>query len=60
MSKDPRDAFDRGFRDGVRERNDKRDVVSKVIGDFIDSPYKGDKDHPNSYREGFNRGRKNG
>jgi len=58
MSKNPREAYDKGFRDGVRAKNEDRDVISKVIGEFFDSSYKGDKDYPESYKEGFERGKK--
>jgi basic membrane lipoprotein Med (substrate-binding protein (PBP1-ABC) superfamily) len=58
MSKNPREAYDKGFRDGVRAKNDDRDVISKVIGELFDSSYKEDKDYPESYKEGFERGKK--
>lgn len=60
MSKSPQEAHDKGFRDGARERNDHSDAFSKVIGHFVDSPYKGDRDYPKSYSEGFKQGNKKG
>ena len=60
MSKDPRESRDRGFVDGSRSKeSDKNsDVASKLLNDAISNPYKGDKDNPESYREGFRQGRK--
>jgi hypothetical protein len=60
MSKDPKEAHDKGFRDGAREKNDHSDAISKAIGGFFDSPYKGDRDYPKSYSEGFKQGNKKG
>lgn len=58
MSKDPKEARDRGFADGVAAKNDDRDVISKTVGDFFDPPYKGDSDYPETYREAFKEGKK--
>ena len=60
MSKNPRESYDKGFADGARSReNDKgSDVASKLLNDHINNPYKGDRNNPESYREGFRQGRK--
>lgn len=60
MSKSPKEANDKGFRDGAREKNDHRDSFSKFIGHVVDPSYKGDRDYPESYREGFRQGNKKG
>ncbi len=60
MSKNARESFDKGFADGARskENDRKSDIASKMLNDHIDNPYKGDRDNPKSYQEGFKQGRK--
>lgn len=60
MSKNSREAFDKGFADGARSRESSRgsDPANKLLNDAVNNPYKGDGDHPESYREGFREGRK--
>ncbi len=63
MSNTPKEAYDNGYRDGVRAKirakNSKESVFSIVLGAFLhgNSYYKGDKDYPESYREGFEEGK---
>ena len=60
MFKGPRRAYDRGFVDGIRSRESDRnsDPFSKMLNDHVSNPYKGDREHPESYRHGFKEGRK--
>ena len=62
MADNPKQAFDKGFVDGAKkaEADRKSSVVATAIGEFVSSSYRSDSDYPESYREGFNRGKKNG
>ena len=62
MSKDPKEAFDKGYADGKHrsESERKTGAVGAALGElFGPSSYRSDSDYPESYKEGFSQGKKN-
>ncbi len=61
MAKNPKEAYDKGYVDGraraKAEKNDPTGLGTALSDLFGPSSYKGDKDFPRSYREGFREGR---
>ena len=52
MSDSAKDAYDKGFSDGLKERPN---VLAELL---TGTNYKGHKDYPRSYKKGFKEGRK--
>jgi len=51
MSKNPKEAYDKGYRDGRSQA--KCDRECGVLGDLFHNHYHQDKDYPQSYKAGF-------
>jgi len=51
-SKSPKEAEDRGYKDGRAYKESKPDFVTELI----EPSYKGDRNYPETYRESFKRG----
>jgi len=58
MSKSPKEAFDKGVRDGIHHGEQaKSGGLAHALSDlFGPSCYRGDKDYPQTYNEGFKKG----
>ena len=61
MSRSTKDAFDKGYVDGVKNAEEQKDgAMVNFFRNHFNSSYQPDKDHPEAYKEGFKQGRKNG
>jgi hypothetical protein len=64
MAKDPKEAYDKGYRDGrARAESEKNNTtLGTALSDLLGGPshWHPDKDFPNTYKEGREQGRKDG
>ncbi len=62
MAKNPKEAHDEGYRDGLQkaEEEKKYGTIQNAIWDLTNSTYKPDKNNPESYKKGFEEGKKDG
>lgn len=62
MAKNPKGAYDKGYRDGRQKTNEEKNygTIQNLIWTLTNPTYKPDKDYPESYKKGFKEGKKNG